>query len=604
MTIDKELLALGDVAEVLGTSSSNVSNLRKRDAKFPIPYEELASGPVWKADDIAAYANMKYQFDIVAAGNLKRKRVAIVGRARGGKTFLISRFVKRKKEFVNLACGNSSDKTACVMKALISDDFDMEIFEFHSSFNSVFKDIETDEVSQLKSRIKELSNRAFQIFDLEAMSEIEKIIRCAKKIETNFPELKDVDYNIQIMLKPNEFGKNILRESGISVLELIDTPGVSGSVKASNIEKSDLYIFIIKPDNMEEAQTLKHIVTELKAEIATSKVAFLFKKEGYFMTKKKYEEARSSVKENMKPFSELFADMRNDNIIYTTLDLLNPAENCILYPTMDEEEVVFAEEMFLEEIKEKILSAFNDDENSPDKELEALYKDKGEDVKELALKIMSEIPKHEIGIKNEVYTISNFESERHDRVKTNDNNRIVQDLQKAYKLEHNLVHEYFSTFRYDVYQDTWQHKTIQLLYKKLTDSVKMDRGLGIGCHQFEDYPPTTMLVEESIVADRVYDNTINVDASIRNDCYRKALQSANITSATWNFVACRKDDDESMMKLKIIKESLLSKAVNNRIEMVLCRYVGGLRRVAQYRILLLLGYSENDAIIELQKLPF
>ena len=40
MVIQKALLALSDVASLCGTSNSNVSNWRKRDANFPVPFAE------------------------------------------------------------------------------------------------------------------------------------------------------------------------------------------------------------------------------------------------------------------------------------------------------------------------------------------------------------------------------------------------------------------------------------------------------------------------------------------------------------------------------------------------------------------------------------
>ena len=60
MIIEKELLALSDVAKLCGTSNSNVSNWRTRDSKFPIPYTDTSAGPIWKADDIITYLQKKF----------------------------------------------------------------------------------------------------------------------------------------------------------------------------------------------------------------------------------------------------------------------------------------------------------------------------------------------------------------------------------------------------------------------------------------------------------------------------------------------------------------------------------------------------------------
>lgn len=78
MVIDKELLALSDVANICGTSNSNVSNWRKRDNSFPVPFAETSAGPIWKSEDIVEYLHqkknmMQYQQEI-----LKRKRFQLL----------------------------------------------------------------------------------------------------------------------------------------------------------------------------------------------------------------------------------------------------------------------------------------------------------------------------------------------------------------------------------------------------------------------------------------------------------------------------------------------------------------------------------------------
>ena len=76
-----DMLSLKDVAALCGTSSSNVSNWRARDAKFPLPFQKTAAGPLWKSEDIVEYMNQKTEgkFDVIAVGNLKKKTVAITG---------------------------------------------------------------------------------------------------------------------------------------------------------------------------------------------------------------------------------------------------------------------------------------------------------------------------------------------------------------------------------------------------------------------------------------------------------------------------------------------------------------------------------------------
>ena len=162
---------------------------------------------------------------------------------------------------------------------------------------------------------------------------------------------------------------------------------------------------------------------------------------------------------------------------------------------------------------------------------------------------------------------------------------------------------YFSSYTAEEYPEEWQQKVIKFIYKKLTKSIKNDRGLGVGSHPWEEHPARTMLVEESIMADKVLDAVLGKDDWYINEPYREALRNHHIFSETWNWVGCTKDE-EAIAKLQIIKKCLLTVKVSSREDMILCRYIGGLRKVAQYRILELMGYSEVSAMDELAKLPF
>lgn len=59
MVIDKELLALSDVANICGTSNSNVSNWRKEIIVFQYCLQKHLAGPIWKSEDIVEYLHQK-----------------------------------------------------------------------------------------------------------------------------------------------------------------------------------------------------------------------------------------------------------------------------------------------------------------------------------------------------------------------------------------------------------------------------------------------------------------------------------------------------------------------------------------------------------------
>ncbi|UPW83552.1 hypothetical protein [Lysinibacillus sp. Ag94] len=608
MIVEKELLGLSDVAKLCGTSNSNISNWRSRDSKFPTPYTNTSAGPIWKAEDIVTYLQKKFkdEYDVISTGKISSKRMAIIGRARGGKSFLISRFVFDRNGYVNLFCGNNSDKTACPIYIKISEYVTLESFVFHTDFNSMYKvedEKEDEELKNLKDRISALVNHPYLQEDVQKMIEIEGVIREIRSIEERYPNRKNSNTYIDTFQRPGEFCKELLRECGIGSFEIVDTPGVSGNVEAAKIAKSDIYLFLVKPDNGDESQTLRKIVTQIKADVATSKVAFLYKKEGIFLTNKKYEEARVAVRKDMEAYSELFKDLKG-NIISTELDVLDPANHCIIFPTMDQDEIILPEELFLEEMKEKLLEAFKpENESSKDEEFEKMISELGVQSKTFALDIMRNIPTHEFGKGENEYSLDQVIAGQHDRVMTKDNYRFHNDLDKAYSKESSILDNYFSTFTAAEYPEEWQQIIIKYIYRKLIISVRADRGLGVGTHPWEERPARTMLIEESILADKVLVNILGKDKVFRNEAYRKALRDSNITSATWNYVGCI-DNEEAVTKLKIVKECLSDVEVSSRQEMVLCRYVGGLRKIAQYKILEKMGYKENECMKELKSLPF
>jgi hypothetical protein len=258
----------------------------------------------------------------------------------------------------------------------------------------------------------------------------------------------------------------------------------------------------------------------------------------------------------------------------------------------------------MEELKDKMVEAFmQDNEKQRDGQFKKVITEHASEANELVLSIMQNIPKHNFGAAGKVFTVEQVLSEKHDRVMTKDNYRFHNDLYYAYQQEITLLDTFFSSFTVEQYPQEWQQILIKYVYRKLTNSVRTDRGLGVGTHPWEERPARTMIVEESILADKILANISDKENKFRNEPYRQALKVNNITSATWNYVGC-KNDDESEIKLQIVETCLSNIPVSSRQEMVLCRYVGGLREVAQHNILVALGFNSNECINELMALPF
>lgn len=195
MIIEKDLLALSDVANLCGTSSSNISNWRKRDPSFPDSFIETSAGPIWKAEDIVHYLQQKFdsEYDAVFSGKTVIKRMAIVGRARGGKSFYNSRFVKDRVGFVELFCGNSDDKTSCPINVKISEYYIYESYEFHTDFNSIYSSDEKDiEITQVREKVSALVNKSYPQDNIEVMLEIEAVCKAIQSIERRSSKKRNV----------------------------------------------------------------------------------------------------------------------------------------------------------------------------------------------------------------------------------------------------------------------------------------------------------------------------------------------------------------------------------------------------------------------------
>lgn len=613
MINEKNLLGLNEVAETCGVSKNVVSNWRIRDDNFPTPYQENKGGPIWKTEDILEYMKAKNAyFDVITSqtGYIRSFRIAFIGRARDGKSYIVSRFAKNRTEYIELFCGGGKDETICVVNNYISESYQFDFLEFHTNFNSIYteKDFKkNDEIRLIREEISEYVNSKIELEDPEfARTKIEKIkalIRRMRIVEEKYDGRKNSKTYLSVYLQPSEYAKNVMRNSRLGVLELVDTPGVSGDVVASDIEKSDLYVFVLKPDNREEAETLKRIVKSIKPYVATSKVIFLYKKEGYLLTLDKYEKASREAKEDMADFNDIFAELKG-NIISTDLDLLDPAANCILYPTMDDEMVLLSEEQFMQELCAKICDTADADNTklfSPrEKEIAVSI---GQKALPFIENILQGITKHTIKSGQNEYSTERFTAETHDRVMTNDGYRIRTSLGAAYRREAELLDKYFSQFKQEDYPEIWQQTLIKIVYRFLMYSTRTDSGLGVGTHPWEEKPARTMLVEESIFANQVLKRISGKQEYEMNEPYRKALQECGITSKTWDRVGCT-NDEGSKEKLLIISRMENLPTVYCLEDFILIKYIAGLRKIAEYQLLKAFGADNDHAMTETLDFPF
>lgn len=619
MIIQKKFLSIKDIADAMGTTSSVVCNWRRRDeAIFPAPEEETAAGPIWKSEDIVEYINKKCDkiYRAVTAYNMKIRKVAVLGRARTGKSYLISRFVDDRAGYVSLFCAPGADKTKCIVRTMVSRMVTDCTFRFYSNFKSNVDascSAEQRELgTKLDARVRDLAANSFMQGQDDVMRKVEELLKEIHGYESKYKCQTPSENRIETFQKPGFRCRKIMEEAGIDTIEFIDTPGVSGSVEASMVGKSDMYIFVLRSDGSEDAFTLQRLIPVVKHDIASADVAFIYSVRGVYPNKEKFvTKGMERAKQGMADFEYIFEPLRK-NIISTDIALADPVKHCIAYPDMDDEEMTDHEIFFMDEIAPKMVRAFTRNSICAIRERLKEAMSAGRDAENFLLKILREIPVHRLGrfqcnMPPTPYREETFAAEHHDRVKSNDDYRICNDLLYAYNNESMLLYEYFSSFMPSQYEEDWKREIIRCTYLLLTDSARTDRGLGIGTHQWEEYPARTMLVEESILARRVISSIRNLSEWYKAEGYIKALQSGGIKSYSWNYVYCESDDlkaEQGEKKLDIISRMLTDVTVYSRYEMVLVRYIGGLRKQAELEILSLTSMSNDQQMEILAELPF
>ncbi|MNO23404.1 hypothetical protein D3C76_132060 [compost metagenome] len=592
-----EFLGLNESATKLKLSSTALSNLRNRDKSFPLPHETPKSGPIWRIEDIYAYGIKTGRLTIddfhIPSMWGPSKTIAIVGRAKVGKSFLVAMFADKTIYYRNAFSSGGGDKTACAVKNIFidtNDDF-KSFVEFSSSFHNEFKEIPGYE--DLCTDVEFINGTQVSLENVDKLPQfIEKIESLVRKIfdaeeqyNNQHPEKKSKksQNEIGVYCKPSEFCRTIMKQANLKRLEVVDTPGVSGNVEFAKISKADMYVFLLNDTNIDEAKTLKKIVEEIKPYIATSNACFLYRSNGFITTKEKFEKEQKKVEDNMQHFEDLFEDLKG-SVISRAMDVLHPSRTCICYPPMDPDDLSLPEELFREKFANKIIRAFSGDtEKLLRGDFEETLAENRVKTFEYVKQVLEDIPSHN-HCAEPVNYLPTFIAEKHDRVKSNDYWRIVNNVADGYRAEMQLLFNYFQGYNHSNCSEIWKQYIIRYLYHMLSQGVTRDCGLGIGTYHTEDSPALTMIAEESVLAKQILNELSNNPQKTRTENYRNALMKNGITSKTWGNVYCN-DNDLMLKKLHLIVQCLAHIPTRNRYELVFFRYIGGLRKITEYAVL-------------------
>ena len=333
--------------------------------------------------------------------------------------------------------------------------------------------------------------------------------------------------------------------------------------------------------------------------VASSNACFLYRTNSSCDDEEEYEQMQSSAERAMKRFEDCFTSLKG-SIIESSLDVLHPAASVLGIPIMKEKKNSPSEMMFQLRFEEKINQAFKS-EALVDIEHNVILKLKEYSIRyDVATKFLSDIfsdfqPKTSQS-KNNYFGA--FISNRHNRVKTVDNYRLLFESQSACRKQLQLLYNKFSQYKCSDFTETWQQSAIKYAYIALTSGIKSDIGIGHGGHPFEDRPPVTMLISESILADELISSLTQSDTSDSLSIYKRVFESNGVSSNSWNYVQVVASGD-AFKKLELIKEvGLRHRTSDSLYDLVRNCYIGGLHKLAEYKVCLKILSSTEISIQE------
>jgi len=570
----ENIVGTKEIAEVFNVSSSAVVNFQTRYSDFPAPIKMLESGPIFDLAEIIEWGVKHNRLPIestipIEAG--EHRSIALVGLPRTGKSYISCVFVADNECFVlrRTFSGAGDDFTQCAVKIIVSP----KITEPYAQFNT------DKEEERQYSRINEDSLMSF-------VAEINEYLK--RKREAG-EEISPSEY-IEIFVPPSQLAMEIMRENNLSYLIITDTPGVSESYELVQIAEAHLVMLVLTDSGSEAARAgFKKIVQGIAPLVATGDACFLYNLKKACDDENEYEEMQQDAVRAMQRFEMEFAPLRK-SIIDTSMNILHPSRSVIGVPSMKDRKINFAEKVFRQKLKEIISRSFKGEgldlvvnelreslanEICSGKTPEAVCNSLVASIKD----VLSQVPRLASDLSKPDY-FETFKAQKHNRVKSQDGYRIVNAVSYMRKESLSALYDSFSSYSFENTPNKLTQAAIKLFYRLITEEMKNDAGLGIGVHPWEDYPPVTMRAIEYIFASELK-HAFSQTANVNEITYRNTLINNGIISKSWN---CVKIDTNNLHYLDILTNcGVLSLHSSNLMELVRNRYIGGLRKIGEYK---------------------
>lgn len=572
----ENIVGTKEVGDLFGVSSSAVVNLQNRYTDFPVPIKRLESGPVFDLLEIQEWGVKHNRVPIrntipIEAGD--HKSIAFVGLPRTGKSYSSSVFVAEHECFIlrRAFSGAGDDFTQCAVKIIVSS----KIMESYAQFNT------DKEEERQYSRIEEKSLINF-------VTETNTYLKLKRE---SGEEISPAEY-IEIFVQPSQLAAEIMNENKLSYLIITDTPGVSDSYELVQIAEAHLVMLVLADSGGETARAgFKKIVESIAPLVAAGDACFLYNLKKPCDDEEEYANMQRDAETAMQSFEAEFAPLRK-SVIDTSMNILHPSKSVLGIPGMKDRRINFAEETFRQRLKEVINRSFKGEgleliikelQDSLKEVLTATEQPTKEDICGSFLSflttVLSQIPRL-VSDPTKPNYFQIFKSKNHARVKTQDGYRIVNAV--SVERSNSLQRLYLSFGAYTVENtpDLLNQAGIKLFYRLISEELKSDSGFGIGVHPWEDYPPITMRAIEYIFASELEQAfTQGTDNTARTYC--DTLKSNGIISKSWN---CVRVDVNNLYLLPILTNcGVLSLHSANLTELVRNRYIGGLRKIGEYK---------------------
>jgi len=600
------IMGVKEAAELLGVSSQAFANLRNRYKEdFPVPCVELTATPIFDRLDIERWAeahNRTYKSENTIANLGAYKTIAFCGRPRVGKSFLVSLFFDEPFAYRAGCSQHGDDFTQCAVQHYVSS----EIKEPCAIFHNKRKDDHGADVDGMDGIQCPIRDEKFPQFMREITDYLKSKREAGEEISS--------DVYIEVYMCPSPMAREIMAKCNVKTLIITDTPGVSSNYSLVPIEKADLVVLVAADSNgMEAKASYKELVEKLAPLIASSKMCFMYRMGEGCDDEEEYWEMQEKAKGAMGSFESCFSELKA-SIIESSMEVLQPAKTVIGIPPMKEKKKSTAENLFVNHITDKLVELLTN-ENVVFAEVAEVIKDAGVSKDELLSFVKSLLATWSFeSLDREVeqeYTLDTFKDERHDRVMSADNYRLLYAVNMACRKQLQSLYNEFKKYNEKNCPEMWKQMLVKYVYSRLSSAVKVDMGVSEGTHHFEAYPPVTMYAMESILARDVWETVIASDAEAYQKVqkYISVLKNYEVTSNSWGYVNLDLQNVPARTKLYLIDKCKLNEIkVENTTDMVWSRYTLGLQKVAEFfiwrDILNVLDVSKDDITKEIEVIMF